>query len=939
VKSKAKYIPVLFILAVLMSLVAIIPTFASVRGGTTILDPADTTKALTWARQGGTVVLEVKDADIDVSTTVTSETLTFAACSANGDLRTVQVTKVPIVDKGTDGVVNFSDVTVSSDGTAATTIFQVDGANGVVTVKCGSSHGSATTQEVDYKAATANTLGVAEDRSSAKTSIVWVTSDADATGIGVKLTETAVQSGIFRATIDLVSGDSSASLNADSEADLKVGASDVVKISYTDAAPTPATTVTDTVVVESTGPTFSNFSPAHNIGTQVTRPTITADVTDADSLVKKTTIKIVFVVDADNDNIVDSGEASEVTVDTSGTLTAVTGGFRAEQRLPAASAPTTDAQLFWWVKSDDNGGNAGVSDRLTSIGTTADACTAASFPAVGSLTGVTISDLTTNSAAVGGCQPYMVKIDFTDPDMTSATTGTWWDTSKSTTDKTEATASKAKTDSIIVNFNEPIDGASVAAADFTVDDVVPLSATHYSGNSDAVFITTSAMTADKKPKVKLVGAILDVAGNDLTIDEVTSGDGIAPTVTVSVTGDAAATVPGAKSKVTINFGTNEAATVDSSSVAVKAMATATTVTTQTSTGSPSLVSAQNWKVTATPAAAGVHNIYVSANDLAGNAGTAGHATDPSNTAAILFEKDTSIPDPTFTPTTTDDPDAFLILDFANEGKEYGLNVAGDGFVSEDFATTAVTVGTDKDTHGTVTLNSLTLDGVDILSSVNTEDNIVFLYKSSGLTIGDHIVKVKATDAVGNEMAEKSFTAKVTAKALFSVKLQPGWNLVSLPNSPADSAINTVIASTMPVDTVLSYEGGAWKTAVRNTTSGNLEGNLSSMTAGTAYWVHTTTFQPIKVNIPGTSGGQQVTPPTVSLSVGWNLIPAIDVSGSKSAGDSLAVTLSQYLANVTWSRVYEYDTLNTKFTNIVGTSSPTVGKGYWVYVTAAGVLVP
>ena len=279
------------------------------------------------------------------------------------------------------------------------------------------------------------------------------------------------------------------------------------------------------------------------------------------------------------------------------------------------------------------------------------------------------------------------------------------------------------------------------------------------------------------------------------------------------------------------------------------------------------------------------------------------------------------------------------MDFANEGKEYGLNTGGTAFVSENFSTSSAEVGTDKDTHATVTLNSLTLDGVDILSSVNTEDNIVFLYKSSGLTIGDHIVKVKATDAVGNEMAEKSFTAKVTAKALFSVKLQPGWNLVSLPNSPADSAINTVISSTMPVDTVLSYEGGAWKPAVRNTTSGNLEGNLTSMSAGTAYWVHTTTFQPIKVNIPGTSGGQQVTPPTVSLSVGWNLIPAIDVTGSKAAGDSLSVTLSQYLANVTWSRVYEYDTLNTTFTNIVGTASPTVGKGYWVYVTAAGVLVP
>jgi hypothetical protein len=939
VKSKAKFIPVLFILAILMSLVAIIPTFASVRGGATIIDPADTTKALTWARQGGTIVLEVKDADLDVSTAVTSETLTFAACAANGDLRTVQVTKVPIVDSGTDGVVNFSDVTVSSDGTAATTIFQVDGANGVVVIKCGASHGSATTQEVDYKAATANTVGVAEDRDTATTSIVWVTSDADSKGLGVKLTETAVQSGIFRATIDLVSGASSASLNSDSEPDLQVGASDVVKISYTDAAPTPSTTVSDTVVVESTATTFSNFSPTHGIGTQVTRPTVKADVTDADSLVKKTTIKIVFVVDADNDNIVDSGEQSEVTVDTSGTITTITGGFKAEQRLPAASAPTADAQLFWWVKSEDNGGNVGVSDRLAAIGTTGDVCVPGSFPATASLVGVTISDLTSNTAAVSKCQPYMVKIDFTDPDMTSSTTGTWWDTSKTTTDKTETTASKAKTDHIIVNFNEAIDGTTVTTGDFTIDGVVPLSATHFSGNSDAVFLTTSTLNPDKKPVIKLVGTVMDVAGNDLTIDEVTSADGIAPTVTVTVTGDAAATIPGAKSAVTINFGTNEAATVDSTSVAVKAMVTATTVNTVTSTGSPALVTAKNWKVTATPASAGVHNVYVSASDLAGNAGTAGHATDPSNSSAILFEKDTAIPDPIFTPTSTDDPNAFLILDFSNEGKEYGINVAANAFVSEDFATTAVTVGTDKDTHSTVTIKTLTLDGVDILSSVNTEDNIMFLYKSSGLSIGDHTIKVKAVDAVGNEMSEKSFTAKVTEKKLFSVKLNPGWNLVSLPNSPADSAINTVISSTMPVDTVLSYSGGSWKTAVRNTTSGNLEGNLSILTAGTAYWVHTTSFQAIKVNIPGTSGGQQVTPPTVSLSVGWNLVPAIDVSGAKVAGDSLDVTLTQYLANVTWSRVYEYDTLTSKFTNIVGTASPTVGKGYWAYVTTAGILVP
>ena len=80
------------------------------------------------------------------------------------------------------------------------------------------------------------------------------------------------------------------------------------------------------------------------------------------------------------------------------------------------------------------------------------------------------------------------------------------------------------------------------------------------------------------------------------------------------------------------------------------------------------------------------------------------------------------------------------MDFANEGKEYGLDAGGN------WTNTLASVDTNYDTHGTLTLASATLDGVDILSQVVTEDNVIFLYKASGLALGEHIIKVKATDA-------------------------------------------------------------------------------------------------------------------------------------------------------------------------------------------------
>ncbi len=64
-KSKAKFLPLVLFAAVLVSLVFIIPVF-SATGTVKIVDPADNDETIRWAKQGGTVTLEVDDPDLDV---------------------------------------------------------------------------------------------------------------------------------------------------------------------------------------------------------------------------------------------------------------------------------------------------------------------------------------------------------------------------------------------------------------------------------------------------------------------------------------------------------------------------------------------------------------------------------------------------------------------------------------------------------------------------------------------------------------------------------------------------------------------------------------------------------------------------------------------------------------------------------------------------------
>jgi len=253
-----------------------------------------------------------------------------------------------------------------------------------------------------------------------------------------------------------------------------------------------------------------------------------------------------------------------------------------------------------------------------------------------------------------------------------------------------------------------------------------------------------------------------------------------------------------------------------------------------------------------------------------------------------------------------------------------------------------------DTQKTVTLTKADLkdpDGVttSILAEMTSTDDISFYYKPTvALALGEYKLTFKAEDVAGNKSSDKSFKVAIKARSKSSITMSPGWNLISLPGEPADGAINSVISSSQ-VDTVLTYDPstpGGWLTAVRDGDA--LVGTLETMDASHAYWVMSNNSDPIKVEIPGYVGGTAQVPPAISIVEGWNLIPAVTLTGAASWDADV------YLYGIDWVKAKSWDAAAETWADILpdfdtapDTSDVNIvsGKGYWLYANAAGVIVP
>ncbi len=699
----------------------------------------------------------------------------------------------------------------------------------------------------------------------------------------------------------------------------------------------------DTVTIDGVKPTISAVTPADGTITNVANPTVTFDVSDTGAGISTTNFATDITL-AINGVTVPSGNIS---------YQAIADGFRA-----------IFAQGTAWTNATSSSGFA-VTDSLEF-----------------SLE-INATDQAGNIQTVTGTSAN-ITIDKTVPVLVSASTGS------------------ANT-AVVLTFTDTsgLDATSINSdgSDFTIVGATVSAAAVDADDANKVNLTVAALASDAKPTAAVSGSITDKAGNaaSITADAVTATDGV-KAVLSAVTIDKGLAI--LADKVTVTMATDEKMAVDWPKVTIAGPSGATANLPKTVT-SPT---PNNFSADATIAAGdttGVYGISIQAKDLGNNlttnltavtAETPTISTDrltltlangpigDSDFSGAVGASDVTV----FRNATTTGAPAVTAVDASartitlgsaatsTTGVAYTVTydyVATDTFQVDQSAPTVtfdpdgtadvqnqspfVRVVFDEDEypgdgHKTVTMTKAELTNPDattqdVLASFSTGDSIEYIWAATNLALGAYTLKVSATDTAGNKLTDATGTFTI-AKRTVSIALRPGWNLMSLPDSPAAdlTGINDVI-TTDKVDIVLTYDpttAGNWLVATRQT-DGTLGGGesdlaLTTITANRAYWVHSTAVVTQKVDVPGIAAGAASLPPSFKLIAGWNLVPVATSDLTVTSRDA-----DDYFSGLDWSRAYGYDNATNKFVGLLPDSADTieVNKGYWVFLNKAGTLVP
>ncbi len=386
-----------------------------------------------------------------------------------------------------------------------------------------------------------------------------------------------------------------------------------------------------------------------------------------------------------------------------------------------------------------------------------------------------------------------------------------------------------------------------------------------------------------------------------------------------------------------------------------------------------------WTITVDkPSATGYYNVYIYADDRSSqnNRGSEGVNPDEIVTKffekdgdvnaddAVYFEGDVQLPKPQVVVSGEDAGDTeptvefkrplFIEVDFT---EPFSADCSDADKLSNELECTAESAEYAQDGFDAVTITRFELDGVDMTDDVKTTDDETFLIALDDVGIGDHELKIQATDLAGNELKDVlEIEFEVEERDPFTRRLNPGWNLVSLPGSPADSAIASVFGSDIEVRTVYTYNPvtpGGWQVAVRETLDDAWQGDLTDITAKSGYWVLSDAIQDLEVSIPRLAGGAvgastPVQPPVIPMYAGWNLIPVVDVTGD-ALDTKKSINATTYLNSLDdgldLARVLGFNTITNEWFTVIDPSDASVtdnlqiGSAYWVFVRESASLVP
>ena len=498
---------------------------------------------------------------------------------------------------------------------------------------------------------------------------------------------------------------------------------------------------------------------------------------------------------------------------------------------------------------------------------------------------------------------------------------------------------------------------------------------------------------DETPEVEVLGgAVVDLAGNSNDPGKIEARDRIAPALAVTI--NPGSEIPGRpvirkSGQITVRVVSDEElrrrpavwfATIvnngerTDADLAIRVVRPGTSITAQSADNTWERVYRAN--ATGLSGLDGLIAVIVTGEDAPGNIGspdgvslgdddmpTAGDGLtlDDLIADALLIEVDDEIAKPTFSlapyrdsdTTVTESSRPFITIEYAEANEDvYDVEAVedhDDNSATPDQRVTGVTKvrlsedGDDikLDSHEGVRITAVTLDGDDVSGDLAAINSRKYTLTTSGLRTGARSLKITGVDDAGNGRTD-TYNFTVAARGDYEVDLTPGWNLVSIPGTPTDSDVASVLDGAPQSKIVLSYQNDEWVTAVR-VDDGGWQGTLTDIVGGYGYWIQTTAFETLAASIPETDTSSVL--PTARVTAGWNLLGVVDVEQADADDPpSGGADADNYFSNLRWSVAYSYDTRTNDWTRILP-KTPSAddaiknGKGYWVWATAPGTLVP
>ena len=293
---------------------------------------------------------------------------------------------------------------------------------------------------------------------------------------------------------------------------------------------------------------------------------------------------------------------------------------------------------------------------------------------------------------------------------------------------------------------------------------------------------------------------------------------------------------------------------------------------------------------------------------------------------------------------------FLNLEFTAERAEYfndsKKKVNIDSMALETLAGDAISSSTNEIVTSPTVESTVDVDA----ASAQTSDGVTHVIALSELAIGNYRLNVGFSDEAGNT-GKFPYVFKIVAPAPEEIDVVPGWSLVSIPGTPQDTSIGGVFTGSAVTDVwSLNNETKTWEFA-RIDENGEWMGTLTQIVDGRAYFVRSTTFDPIEVLTERFS--PQRTPSQYVVTNGWNGV------GYTPAGGESTIEVDAYLSSLGasgWGMIRMWNTkatppqYETYFSSGTGTTGFTglgpdedgvamveKGQGYLLFATRNGVI--